>query len=380
MPRRKQARRPGEGSVYQRKDGRWVCEITLADHSRKQYYFKTEKDALAKQLELRTQLTQGTLTTGPQQTVKQFLEYWLEDVSKPSRRTRTYVDYRVIVRKHLIPGLGHIKLQKLTLRDIQAFYARKLRGGTSAGRIEDIHRVFHAALEQARREKLIVVNACTDVQLPRQEEKEITPLAPEQAKLLLQKVKEHRLEMLLTLALVTGMREGELLALRWSDIDFEAEALQVRRTVQYITGYGFVENEPKTAKGRRKIVLPHFVVHALTLHHIKFLKKSTEVGADWQEYNLVFPGNNGKFMHAETLRRRFKKVLVEADLPLVKFHDLRHSAATLLLSMGVPPKVVQEILGHSNISITMNVYTHVLPSMQKEAMDKMERFFDSSSG
>jgi integrase len=379
MARKKQTRRPGEGTVYKRKDGRFACEVTLEDHSRKVYYFKTEKEALDKQLEVRMQMAQGTLATGPQQTVKQFLEYWLEDVYKPSVRLKTYSNCHTIVHTHLIPGLGHFKLQKLAAQHVQSFYSKKMKGGTSASRIKGVHVALHTALEHARRLKLVTTNVCNDVQLPRQEEVEIQPLMPEQAKLLLQKVKEHRLEMLLTLALATGMREGELLALRWSDVDFQSGVLSVRRTVQHITHYGFVENEPKTAKGRRKIVLPQFVVEALTRHHVDQLKKRLEVGEVWNSRDLVFPAVKGGFQFASVLRGHFHKLLKEVGLPDVRFHDLRHSAATLLLSMGVPPKVVQELLGHSNISITMNIYSHVLPSMQKEAADKMNWFFDSSS-
>lgn len=195
----------------------------------------------------------------------------------------------------------------------------------------------------------------------------------------LQKIKEHSLETVLIVALATGLREGELLALRWSDIDFHASLLSVSRTVQYVPGYGFVENEPKTAKGRRRIVLPQFALNALTQHHVKQLKKRIEMGVNWNSLNLVFAESSGRFQYALTLRDRFDRLLKRIGLPHVRFHDLRHSAATLLLSMGVPMKVVQELLGHSNIHITMDVYSHVLPSMQREAADKMNTFFDSGA-
>lgn len=372
MARKRQARRPGDGTVYQRKDGRWVCEITLEDHSRKSYYFKTEKEALAKQRQALNELAQGILATGPQQTLKQFLEYWLEDVYKMSVRVTTYRNARILVYKHLIPGLGHFKLQKLTAQHVQSFYAKKLKEGTVASRVKSIHTALHTALEHARRMKLVSINVSSDVELPQQKMPEKQPLTPEQARSLLQHVKEHRLEGLLTLALATGMREGELLGLRWSDVDLEKGRLLVSRTMTYVTGYGFVEGEPKTKKGKRNILLPEFVVETLKRHRMSQLEKRLAAGADWIDRNLVFPNDRGDFVFSSTLLRNFYTVLVEAGLPRIRFHDLRHSAATILLSMGVQGKVVQELLGHSNISITMDVYGHVLPSMQKDAMDKMD--------
>jgi integrase len=379
MRRKKQSRRPGEGTVFQRKDGRWVCEITLEDHSRKQYYFKTEKPALEKRRAVLNELAQGVLATGPQQTLKQYLEYWLEDVYKASVRLTTYRNCRILVYKHLIPGLGYIKLQKLTTQQVQSFYAKKLKSGTTPSRVKNIHGTLHTALNHAKRIRLVSLNVCSDVELPRQEKQEKQPLTPDQARLLLQKVREHWLEGVLTLALATGMREGELLGLRWSDVDVEKGVLRVARTVTYITGYGFVEGEPKTAKSKRKIMLPPFVIDTLKRHRVKQLEKRLAVGTAWIDRDLVFPDEDGDFVIGETLVRRFHKLLREIGLPRIRFHDLRHSAATLLLSMGVPAKVVQELLGHSTISITMDVYSHVLPSMQKDAMDKMGDFLDSSS-
>ena len=146
----------------------------------------------------------------------------------------------------------------------------------------------------------------------------------------------------------------------------------------YITHHGFKEGEPKTETSRRNIVLPQFVIEVLKRHHMTQLEARLKVGVTWIDRDLVFPDDDGDFVIAETLVRRFHKLLREIGLPRIRFHDLRHSAATLLLGMGVPAKVVQELLGHSTISITMDVYSHVLPAMHKDAMDKMDAFLDSS--
>ncbi len=371
----------GAGSVFLRKDGRWEAKFKVEETGKyKSLYASTEKEAYKKLQDALSQQKQGILATGPDQTVKQFLEYWLEDVYKVYARVTTFRNARILVHKHLIPGIGHFKLQKLTTQQVQSFYAKKLREGATFSRLRNINGALHTALEHARRAKLVSINVCNDIRLPAREEPDRQFLTSEQAHLLLEKVKEHQLETILILALATGMREGELVGLRWSDVDLEVGMLRINRTVTYVTGYGNVVGEPKTAKGKRNIMLPHFVVIALRRHYVVQEKRRLELGSTWIARDLVFPEKNGDFIVANTLLRRFHRLLKEVGLPRMRFHDLRHSTATLLLSMGVPLKVVQELLGHSSIDITANVYSHVLPSVHKEAMDKMGNFLDASSG
>jgi len=182
----------------------------------------------------------------------------------------------------------------------------------------------------------------------------------------------HRFEALLTIALTTGMRKGELLALRWQDIDVANRSLHIRRSVNRFPGYGFVENEPKTTTSRRKIVLPLFAIEALKQHKAFQDEARQKVGTAWQDHDLVFCNTIGGFQDVKHLRVSFKRLLKEAGLPEIRFHDHRHSAATILLSMGVNVKVIQELLGHSQTSMTLDIYTHVLPGMQNEAMDKWD--------
>jgi integrase len=367
----------GAGSVFLRKDGRWEAKFKVEETGKyKSLYASTEKEAYKMLQDALLQQKQGILATGPDQTVKQFLEYWLEDVYKVYARLTTFRNARILVHKHLIPGLGHFKLQKLTTQQVQSFYAKKLREGATFSRLRNINGALHTALEHARRAKLVSINVCDDIRLPAREEPDRQFLTSEQAHLLLQKVKEHQLEMILILALATGMREGELVGLRWSDVDLEAGMLRINRTVTYVTGHGNVEGEPKTAKGKRNIMLPPFVVVALKHHYTMQEKGRLEFGSTWIARDLVFPEKNGDFIVANTLLRRFHRLLKEIGLPRMRFHDLRHSTATLLLSMGVPLKVVQELLGHSSIDITANIYSHVLPSVHKDAMDKMGKFLD----
>ena len=364
-----------EGSIYQRKDGRWVAEITLEGGKRKTFYGKTRREVQERLLVALNEQKQGTLALGPQQTVKQFLEYWLEDVHKPTIRPGTYRVYRTILDKHLLPSLGHLQIQKLTPQHIQSFYARLLKEGCSPNRVRAIHQVLHRAFEHAVRVNLVGRNICDLVELPQPVRREMQALSKEQAQQLLAAAHGHRLEVLLTVAVATGMRSGELRSLRWKDIDFPTRSLHVRRSVSRIVGYGYVEGEPKTARSKRKIILPQFVIDALKQHRVQQLAAKLKAGAAWQDLDLVFCNYYGRFIDTSTLREQFIDLLDDAGLPHMRFHDLRHSAATILLSMGVHPKVVQELLGHSNITMTLNTYSHVLPSMQKDAMDKLDQWF-----
>jgi integrase len=369
----------GEGSIYQRSDGRWAASISLEGGKRKTFYGKTRK---AVQEQLKTALhqqQQGILATGPQQKVEQFLLHWLENVHKQSIRSRTYERYEEIVRLHLVPGIGHHQLQKLSPQHLQSFYTKKLEERLSTTTVISFHNVLHKALETAVRWNLISRNVCDLVSPPRRKRFEIQPLSVEQVQQLLAATRDHRLEALFLLALATGMRRGELLGLKWQDINFQAEMLQIRRILTRVPtkvkkpqGATYVEAEPKTEKGRRSIILPQFVLEALKLHRFRQSEARLKAGVEWQEHDYVFCTSVGTHLHpTRDVLNQLKVLLAKAGLPAIRFHDLRHSSATMLLSMGVHPKIVQEILGHSQISMTLDTYSHVLPTMQKEAMSKL---------
>lgn len=378
--RKKTRRGHGEGSIYQRKDGRWSGHITLENGKRKLFYGKTRKEVQDKVNDALYEQKQGTLTTGKQQSMKQFLNYWLEDVHKPTIRVGTYIGYRIVLDTHLLPALGSIKLQKLTAQQVQGVLAQKRREGLSSGRIIFIRAVLHTALSHAVAINLVARNVCDVVAKPRLVKREVHPLTLEQAKQLMQAASGHPLlEGLLPLTIATGMRRGEILALRWSDIDLVSvpKTVQVRRTMSRMKQYGLVESEPKTAKSQRLIVLPQFVVEALVHHRARQEETKRNVGQTWQDNNLVFTNRRGGRVEPTHLDEMFEKLLHRAGLPDIHFHDLRHNAATMLLGMGVHPKVVQELLGHSSITMTMDTYSHVLPTMQQEAMSKLNDAFKS---
>ena len=367
----------GDGSIYQRNDGRWAASISLEGGSRKTFYGKTRKEV---QEQLKTALhqqQQGTLVVAPQQKMETFLVQWLEDVHKHVVRPRTYERYEAMIRLHLVPGIGHHQLQKLTPQHLQRFYTQKLEEGLSPTTVAGFHKMLHLALKKAVRWNLVARNVCEAVDPPRVRHHEIQPLNQEQIQQFLAAAAGHRLEALFVLALATGMRRGEIMALKWQDINFSTGMLQVRRILTHMPARlngkgGYVEAEPKTEKSRRSIAIALFALEKLKEHRIRQLEAKLKAGASWKENDLVFCSSVGGHLHtARDVFTQFKKLLKQAGLPDIRFHDLRHSAATILLSLSIHPKVVQEMLGHSQISITMDIYSHVLPTMQKEAISKL---------
>ena len=366
----------GEGSIYRRKsDGRWVGSLSLPDGTRKVFYGKKQSEVIAKLDEAANDLRRGMLAVGSTTTLQEYLENWLENVHKPTIRLSTYLNYRKLLNNYLVPGLGKVKLQKLTPQQVQVFYSQKMSDGLAPKTVNNIHGVLHKALDNAVKWNILSRNVCDAVTPPRIPRKEKNVLTKQQAHTLLEEVRTHRLEALLTLAITTGMREGELLALHWQDVNFEDCSLQVKRAVSYLKGYGYIESEPKTAKGRRMIKLPVFVVAILRRHKAQQEEQRREVGSAWIEKDLMFTNAQGYFYSASTLRKVFRRFLVSIGLPHMRFHDLRHSAATILLAMNVHPKVVQEILGHSQIAMTLDVYSHALPSMQEEVTKQWDSEF-----
>ena len=367
----------GDGSIYRRQsDGKWVAYLRV--NGKKKYFYDDTQTGVTKKLRLaQRELEQGILATGPNQTVKQYLEYWLE-VRQSTVKASTFISNRSHLGNRVIPILGHIKLQKITGDHIQSLYTHLLKDGLLPNTVRLIHTMLFTAFKDAIKWKRMSRNPCKDATPPRQETHEIAFITPEQARQLVEAARETPLECLITLAITTGMRRGELLALRWSDLDWDKKTVIVRHTVSYIRvgdKHDFFETDPKTASSNRTITLPEFVINALKVHRSRQLQQRLQAGVQWSEQNIVFSTKRGKFYNISTLQEQFSKLLVKAGLPHMRFHDLRHSAATILMSMGVNIKVVQELLGHSNIGITLGLYSHVLPTMHKEAMEGLQDLY-----
>jgi len=376
--KKKKSRRRGrgEGTVYQRKDGRWSAEITLEEGKRKTLYAKTQEEVIQKLRQAQYEQKQGLLTTGPKQKVADHLTYWLEQVKKRRVRVSTYLRYRVALKTHILPALGHLPLTKVTMRVIQQFYNRKLDEGQSPSSVITMNKVLNQAFAYAVKERLIAINPCTGVSLPTEDKRAVQPLTVEQAQQLLRAAQGTILEPFIALAVVVGIRHGELLALHWHDIDFARGMLAIHHTLTLAENYHYVIGDPKTKTSERTIMLPHAVITILLAHQDRQKEARLLSGAAWQHNDLVFCTPQGKQLWPGNLQQHFYRLLRRVGLPQMHIHDLRHSAATLLRNMGVDLKVIQEILGHSTLDMTANVYSHVLPSMQKEAVEKMNQLFE----
>lgn len=396
MPRRKAEKpsrsRRGFGSVYQRKDGKWVGEATVGRRTdgardRRYVYADTCEEAQEKLRKLLYERDRGLLADPGKQTLGEFLASWLRDVAKPSVRQRTYRNYAGVVNTHISPVLGGIRLVKLSPQHLQRFYREKQEQGLTRT-VRLCHAVLHRALGQATKWGLIARNVADLVDAPRVPKREFTPLSPEEAQRLLAAAEGDRFHALYVLAVTCGLRQGELLGLKWEDVDLERGTLQVKRQLQWVKAEEerkggrkrpepkWVLTEPKSAKSRRVVSLPAVAVAALKKHKAAQAEERLRMGEVWQDLGFVFCTSIGTPESPSNLRKRsFVPLLEKAGLPKVRFHDLRHTCATVLLAQGVHPKVVQEQLGHSQISLTLDTYSHVLPALQREAAAKMDALF-----
>ena len=307
--------------------------------------------------------------------VGEFLDRWLKERVKPSTRPRTYESYHHLVEAHIKPALGGLSLKKLHAAQIQAFLNAKLDAGLAGRTVSYIRAVLRAALNHAVKLDLVPRNVATRTAAPKVTEFVAHPLTPEQARTLLAITATHRLHALFLLTLCMGLRQGEALGLGWDDVDLERAQLSVRHTLQHERGPGesFSLAEPKTDRSRRTLALPPLAVEVLKQHRVRQQVERLAVGGAWRNsLNLVFTSEVGTPLDSCNVTHALKRLVKAAGLPDQRFHDLRHATATFLLAQGVSPRVVQEVLGHSDIRLTLGLYSHVLPAVAAEAMTKMD--------
>lgn len=360
----------GEGSIYFiKKSGLWCAAMSFDTGLRRQrkwLYGKTRKDVADKLTIALRSRQQGLPQTEDRRTVDAYLAEWL-DAIRASVRPRTWERYEQYVRVHAAPLIGRFRLTRLEPRQLQQLYADRIEAGLSPTSVAHLHTMIHTAFGQAEAWGIVPRNVARLVRPPRAPRREMTALTPEQVRAFLEVIHGDRFEALYVVAVTTGMRQGELLALRWRDVDLDGGTIRVRATLG-ATKDGLEFAEPKSARSRRQISLTQIAVAALRKQRIDQLQARLLAGAGWTEHELVFPNElGGPLDPSNLLRRSFYPLLHRAGLPRVRFHDLRHSAATLMLSRGIPLKIVSEILGHSQISLTADTYMHVTEGMQREA-------------
>jgi integrase len=359
----------GEGSITRhKKSGLYMARYTIhtaEGPKRKTVYGKTRAEAAEELNKALTDQAGGIIVDDKNMTLGEYLDRWLRDCVRGSVRESTFDRDSYLVRTHIKPSLGRLKLKKLTPLDVQSLYRDRLDAGLSPSTVNKIHTVFHKALSQAVRWNLIPRNVTKAVKPPRPAAEEMRPLSSEETRRLLNEARGDRLEALYVLAVTTGMRRGELLGLKWSDIDLENATVSVRRTLTRTdNGRRVTLGDPKTKRSRRTIRLTPQAVEALRVHLEKQLQEMEALGDRYGDQGLVFTTKAGTLINPSNLRQRsLMPLLKRAGLPHIRFHDLRHTCATLLLSKNVHPKFVQELLGHATIAITLDTYSHVLPGM-----------------
>jgi integrase len=339
----------------------------------------TKREAEALLVKLLREQDLGLSVPSGRTTVAEFLERWLNDYVAGGTAPKTSRTYEDIVRRHLIPALGRLRLTGLRPEHIQRHYAHCLRsgrldgrGGLAAKSVLRHHQVLHAALHHAVKWRLLALNPADAVDRPRAERRELLALGPEDVAQLIAAAASTRHGALVRLAVMTGMRRGELLGLRWRDVDFRNSTLSVRQTAQWLTGRGVVFRPPKTAKSRRAIALSEDTRRSLQIHRQRQLQERLAAGPAYRDHDLVFATAIGTPVDPSNLARVWRLIVRAAGLRGVRFHDLRHAHATLLLGEGVHPKVVSERLGHASIAITLDTYSHVLPGLQADAASRMD--------
>lgn len=359
-----------EGSVFKVKGkGLWAAQVTIQGKKVRKYH-KSQKEARNWVQVTLSQVDGGLTLSGAQTTVADYLADWLI-VHASSIRPKTADQYKQIVNQHINPELGLIKIKDLMPRQIQALYSKKLEGGTSPRTVLLIHAVLRRALNQAVRMGMIGRNPAMAVTRPKFQRKEMKVLSDSQVRTLLSVTEGDRFEAVFWLAVTTGLRLGELVGLKWADLDWPNRRLRIQRQVQRLRG-GLTFSEPKTTAGRRVIALGVTTIEKLRKHMELQVGERLEAGTSWKENDMIFPSSKGTPMDPSNLYHIFKGLLKKAELPDIRFHDLRHTAATLMLQQGIHPKIVQERLGHSDISMTLNTYSHVLPVMQDEVAEKLD--------
>ena len=293
---------------------------------------------------------------------------------KSSRQATTWHLYRRIIEKFILPDLGNIRLRDLKPEHLQSLYDRKLEAGLGVRSVQQTHSVLHVALKGAVNLGMIARNPAAAVTRPKQAQKEMSIYDENQVKTLLVSARERgdRNFALYQLAITSGMRMGELLGLKWVDLEWERRELQVRRQVRRKVGGGHEYVTPKTKAGKRTILLGKSTLEVLRMHLEEQYRVKLVAGDRWQDRGLVFPSKIGTPMDAGTLRKEFKVASRKARLPGIRFHDLRHTAASLMLNYSIPVIIVSRRLGHSKPSITLDVYGHLIPSKQEEAAELMD--------
>lgn len=391
----------GEGTIRQRKDGRWEGLYTV-NYKRKSVYGKTQAEVRKKLNEVLNDINNGMYIENTNITLGAWLDEWLEVYAKPSVKLSTYGSYEGYIRNHIKPEIGKVKLSALRADILQKFINQKLKngrcdkfkdintnklvtrkGGLSEKTIKNMYNMMHSALKQAYKNGLVNQNVSELITLPKQKRNEMRVLSLEEQKALQSAVQDERLGIGIILSLFTGIRLGELLGLKFEDIDFENKTITIRRTLNRLKVYDnsdkktdIIIGEPKTNKAKRIIPLQEFLIPLLKAHRTRMLTEQIKVGNLYKNDSFVMCNEFGKHLEPTTYQNFFKKMLKKAGVEDTNFHTLRHTFATRALENGFDVKVLADILGHADASTTLNKYAHALPDHKKISMEKLSCLYE----
>jgi integrase len=360
------------GYIRQKSKNSWQIQIYTGIGTDGKYHrhFETVRgrkgDAQRRLTELLTSLDKGIYTPPGKLTVANLLEQWLDGYVKTNCAQRTLDGYQAIVKNHLIPVLGHILLRQLSAQTIQAYYGKACEK-LSARTVHHQHRVLSEALKYAVKQGYLGRNPCELVDPPRPQKKTMRTLTPEELETLLEAASDNQFYPVIYTAVSSGLRRAELLALRWRDIDFDSQSILVSQTLY--KGHGGCEfKEPKTSHSRRRVSMTPKLLAFLKEYKEERESLSLHLGRLLRPDDLVFANVEGKPIDPGVLSHSFARIVKKAGLENVRFHDLRHTFASLMLLRGAKPKVISEALGHASVAFTMDVYSHIIEGMQQDAM------------
>lgn len=366
----------GEGSIYRQRPGLWAASVFTSEPGeppkRKTIYGKTQEEVREKLAALVRRRDTGMLPETGNITTEQYLRHWLEYVARPRLRRSTFSRYRRAVEDDLIPVLGTIRLDKLRPSDVRVVIARRVNRGHAAATANYPRAVLRSALSDAVAEDLLARNVAAVTDPATGQSREAEPFTQNEARRFLDAIAGHRLRALWLITLSLGLRRGEVLGLRWEDVDEAAGVLRVRQSIQYVERQVVVESL-KTKKARRDLVLPAQLVDALHEHRQQQLEEQLRTGRRWRDTGLVFVDQVGDMLKPYLVSSEFKRILRRSGMRERRLYDLRHSAATLMLAQGVDLRVIMQILGHSTITLTADTYTRVVNPLMRDAADAIGR-------
>jgi len=379
-----------KGSLFKEvgKDGTvsWRVRVDMVDpvtgkRRQPQRTYKTKREAEAGMAQWLVEIERGTAVNTSKMTVGEYLQDWLATSARHRVRPTTFESYRKLVRSYILPVLGAVPLQKLTPAQVQTFYAAQLTEGRNGAKakglsprtVRYLHAILHRALKEAVSLGLVARNVTDAVAPPKDRRRAVESWDVDDVQRFLDVAAgDRRFGPVWLVALHTGMRRGELLGLRWQDMDLDAGVLHVRQALSVVStddGPRITFGEPKTHSGRRTIALDETCVAVLREHRARQIERRLALGPQWREGDLVFTNEFGGPVDPMNLYHRFVALAAKAGVPRIPLHGLRHTHATLLMKHGVNPKVVAERLGHADITLTLSTYSHVLPQMQQQAAD-----------